>query len=65
MACLSMGLGLVLVVSRLVLTKNPDPKAGRPLVLDKPECIKSCRGGETDLDFLALFYGFLSLTPDF
>ena len=32
-------------------TKHPDPKAGRPLDPDKPGCITSCWGGETDPDY--------------
>ena len=40
--------GLVLIVSRPVCTNHPNPKAGWPLDTDKPACIMSGRGGETD-----------------
>ena len=41
-------LGLVVVVSSLVLQKVYQLKSGRPLDPDKPGCITSCRGRETN-----------------
>ena len=43
--------------------KIPNEKAGRPLVPDKPGCIMSCRGGETDPDFTRPFLWIFA--PDF
>ena len=56
-------LGLVLVVSRPVCTKHPDSKAGQPLDTDKPGCITSGWGGETDPQISRLFSEDLCLRP--
>ena len=58
-ACL---LGFVLVVSRLVCTKHPDPMAGQPLDPDKPNCFTSCRGVEANPIISHLF--FVDFCPD-
>ena len=55
-------LGLVLVVSRPVCTKYPDPMAGQPLDPDKPICFMPCQGVEADPKISRLFCGFLSPT---
>ena len=59
-------LGLVLVVSRPVCIKHPDPMAGRPLDPDKPVCFTSCRGVEADPKIFSLFFvEFCPRPPDF
>ena len=45
------------VINSFKINKPQDPKAGRHLDPDKPECITSCRGGETDPDFSRPFFG--------
>ena len=45
--------------------KYPNPKSGRDLVLDKPECVTSCWGAEIRPKFFGrFFFKFLSLIPD-
>ena len=48
--------------------KHPNPKSGQEVVPDKPGCIASCWGGETDPNFLHFFPDFhsrlLQLTLD-
>ena len=51
-------LGLVLVVSRPICTKDPDPTAGQPLDQDRPVCFTSCRGVKADPKISRLFGGF-------
>ena len=36
--------------------KYPDPKSNWPLHPDKPGCITSCRGGDTNRDFFLPFF---------
>ena len=56
-------LWLVHVVYRPVCTKHPNPKAGRSLDTDKPRCITSGRGGETDPQISCLFLMYFCLQP--
>ena len=45
--------------------KHLDPKSGQEVDPEMLGCGMSCRGNETDLNFLVLFSGFSFPTPDF